>query len=193
MPSLLENEGLVHKLTYMVWQRLAPFASDMEYEDLYQEATEAYLKAESEFDEARGFKFSTYVSGVILNRLNFISDTAIQKRRHESNSSCLSDTFDLSHFPSQESWGKTEQRMIDVMSCLSPVAKVLFRETYMPSDRTILEFRRVEKLNKAKGKRRHGYFYLNIVSELIIKLGMDRSEVEKSRKELLSLGKNDAI
>lgn len=197
MTALQDNIGLVHKITRRVWGRAASFCSDMDYEDFFQEAQRTFLKAESGFDATRGVRFSTYISGAIMNRLNFIADEAIQSSRYEVRSSAMTSSDEdhgemMERISPDDRTLETEfeqERLFDsILNRLSPVARIMFRETFKPSNKMIQEFQAKEALMRKLGKPKLGYFYLNTVAEFLIRNGMSEKAVKNARREILNLG-----
>lgn len=200
MSSLAENMGLVHKMAKKVWGRVAAFDTSLEYEDLFQEAQAVYVKAETGFDPQRAVKFSTYASQAILHRLNYLADTAIQEARFEVSSLQKDkDGNDVEIFELMEQTLAPSTFEDDVIKSdylgkifekLSPVAKVLFRETYFPSELMINQFRAKEAYLKKIGKSRKRYFYLNTVAEFLLKGGLSEESVNKAKRDILAIGEN---
>jgi RNA polymerase sigma factor (sigma-70 family) len=74
---LLErHEGLIRWVAGRYRNRLPP---GLEWDDLLQEGRLALLRARKHFDPARGSRFSTYATGVLLRELS----RAIQRWQHD--------------------------------------------------------------------------------------------------------------
>lgn len=62
-----DNLGLAHMMV-----RKYPLPRGYDYEDMYQEACIELFKASKEYDESKGFKFSTIATTCMANRFNKI-------------------------------------------------------------------------------------------------------------------------
>lgn len=198
MSTLIDNMGLIKKLSRTVWNRLSAFSSDLEYSDLEQEACRIYIKAEEQFNKNSRAKFSTYASDAILNRLNFIADVAIQKAKFEQ-IACYDDEESVS-FEAQVERLISDCEPIEIelsrqdiyegtANGLTPIASILFRETFTPSDKILKEFRAREQALREQGRARTGYFYMNTVAEFLVRSGISSQAVNRAKREIINLGK----
>lgn len=78
-----DNVGLVHTVAKKGWARLQAVGVSMDYDDVFQEVTIAFLKAYESFDETKGFKFSTLFFTCAYNRLNgWVQDLIAERVAH---------------------------------------------------------------------------------------------------------------
>ena len=68
-----DNVGLIHTVTHKSFGRLRAIGAATDYEDLYQELTEVFIKAYDRFDESLGNKFSTYFITSAFHEVNKIA------------------------------------------------------------------------------------------------------------------------
>lgn len=191
MTNIGENMGTVRKVTSQVWSRVSRFDTPLDYSDLEQEACHAYIKAEAEWDSKLGTKMNTYITQAIKNRLNFVADEFIQQSVYEKNDFTSEEgIFDLVNNHACESEEIDHDLDFEfVSSTLSPVAKVIFKETFAPSEKMISVFQTKEKEAFKAGKRRSGYFYMNCVGNFLIENGLSKMIVTNAKKEIIELGK----
>lgn len=67
-----ENSGLIHKAVRMYGNSLMAFGVCPEYEDVFAEFSEVFVKAYDKFDESKGFQFSTFFMNCCFNRASAI-------------------------------------------------------------------------------------------------------------------------
>lgn len=188
MSNIRDNIGTVKKVAGQVWSRVGKFNTPLEYCDLEQEALHTYIKAESEWDSEHGSKKNTYIVQSITNRLNFIADQYIQQSIYEVN--------DLESSNFERVYGESDDILNSlyiekVLDCLSPVARILFKETYAPSEKMLALFRRKEETASKNGKRKSGYFYMNCVVDFLVSNGLSKDTVKSAREEIVNLGRSN--
>lgn len=78
-----KNKGLVHDVSNRGYRRVVSLNVGLEYEDVFQEMSMAFLKAYEGFDESKGYKFTTYYYMAAFNHLNtWIKKTASDRIQH---------------------------------------------------------------------------------------------------------------
>lgn len=190
MSSVHDNMGLIHSIARKVWGRLAPFARDIEYEDLVQEGIRAYVRAENNFKEGKGAKLSTYASNAIMNRLNFVADTAINSARQELR--IEGDFFDMVE-DATEFNVENEEILRASMAQLSKLGALILRESVAPSDKMLEHFRQCESNAREEGRSVSGYFHMNAVADYIRKAGIEEALIVKAIKQVKQLGRSNEI
>ena len=65
-----ENSGLIHTVARKGYGRLMQIGAAVEYEDIFQDLVEVFIKAYDRFDESFGVQFSTYFMRSAFNELN---------------------------------------------------------------------------------------------------------------------------
>lgn len=72
--TLSQHKGMMIKLSRRAQRRLEGAGISVEFDDIMQEATVAFIKAKQGFDPQNGAKFSTYLWTSITNNLNRFCD-----------------------------------------------------------------------------------------------------------------------
>ena len=191
MSSVHDNMGLVHSIARKVWGRLAPFARDIEYEDLVQEGVNAYVRAESQFKEGKGVKLSTYASSAIMNHLNFVADTAINAARQELR--VEGDFFDMVEEGTTEFHVENGEILRASMAQLSRLGALILKESVAPSDKMLEHFRQCESNAREEGRSISGYFHMNAVADYIRKAGIGEARIVEAIKQVKQLGRSNEI
>lgn len=187
MSQLKDNIGLIHSAVKVVLPRVPPGVC---YDDLFQEASAAFVQAERCFKKNRGAKFSTYVSRSMVNALNLFVD----KSRHQANFEVKVEGGESGEdFESVVGRIKSEGQMIDPSQLiemtdsyrskraqLSPFAQRVLTMMVEPSDALRMRLQSIENT-------RSHYPTLNAILELLGPRVNNPDLIERTKREILEL------
>lgn len=197
-----DNTGLIHTVARKGFRRLQAIGASMDYEDLYQELTETFIKAYDRFDESTGNKFSTYFMVSAHNRLNRLAtDYEIERLElkiysiEEINSWCEDGKGTIeekiaSDSPSPEELASVRSSTVNIMRQLSPLAAVVAEFAIDPPDFIEREFVAAQahaNFARSKGVERRARGSLNVAfvcSVLERTSGMTRAMTTSIRSEI---------
>lgn len=131
------NVGLVHDVAQKGYARLVAIGAPLDYEDLFQELTEIFIKSYDKFDESRGCKFSTYYVFSAFNQVNKMAKK-FEVERCELGTRSIEEMDDRasedglsvlekidSGFATPEQYVEAMQMARSVVSGLSPMASTI--------------------------------------------------------------------
>lgn len=141
-----EHMGLVHTFARKGWGRMIAAHVNVQYEDVYQEMSIAFLKATKAYDPEKGYSFTAYAGRAIWNEFNRYAKKHIAERmelgltsmgdlnRNDGEDSSLSiDEFVASPERGPEDNLMRKQEILENLRALSPTAKFLVAQMISPS------------------------------------------------------------
>ncbi|MBR3149585.1 MAG: sigma-70 family RNA polymerase sigma factor [Eubacterium sp.] len=200
-----DNLGLVHSLVKRFVNR------GIEYDDLYQSGCVGLIKAVDNFDESRGFAFSTYAVPVILGEIKrqFRDGGAIKVSRSLKEKSLIvqkaREAFAVKHFREptlselSEITGISKEDLTEILEILTPVQSLSDfyedenKDIDVPTDNSDIVFNRLiihEASSKLSVEDRYiiyqRYFKEKTQSETAKLLGLSQVQISRREKRILA-------
>lgn len=141
-----DHMGLLHTFARKGWSRLIASQISVDYEDVVQELSVAFVKAINSYDPSKGYSFTAYAGRAMWNEFNryakkqineatelgTLSIQALDARSDTDEGGDLYEVFD-SGAPTPEEQLERKQEIIGNLRKLSPTAKFLVSQMMSPS------------------------------------------------------------
>lgn len=139
-----DNVGLIHVVAAKAHRRVLAVGGAYDYNDLYQDLTEVFIKSYDQFNDNLGWKFSTYFTAAAYNRVNRVVGKIVAERVDHKVKSTQeiasrgedgSEIFDLEDASQNPEAAAASSEMIELMlDSLSPLAQEIISLTIDPPD-----------------------------------------------------------
>lgn len=202
-----DNVGLIHTVAQKGFGRLRAIGAATDYEDLFQELSETFVKAYDRFDESLGNKFSTYFMQAAYHEVNRIAKRFEVERiefgvkSFEEMSAGLDGGSveemipDSAMTPEQELIGRDTVR--DMLERLSPLASMIAEMAINPPDFMENEFAAAQahaEYSRSLGveKRARGSLNVAFVCSVLEKTtDLPHGTIKSARNEVLAFAERN--
>jgi len=181
-----DNVRLVHSVARRCFSRLQAIGAVMDYEDVFQELSEIFVRAYDKFDDTAGYKFSTYYMTSAYNGFNKIAKSHEVERLEngvrsmEEMGSRMDDESDIYSVVASEA-ATPEQTAVanssanGMLKSLSPIAALIAELAIDPPDWVEHEFNAAQvhaecSRNLGKERRARGSLNVSFVAGLLEKV-----------------------
>lgn len=199
-----DNVRLIHTVARKGYGRLQQIGASTDYDDLFQELTEVFIKSFDLFDESCGYQFSSYFVRAAYNKINRIAEgfeverIDLGIRSIEELSDNTEDGLDLEeriagNAPTPDEIYEANETANALFSQLSPVAAMVvgmaidppcFIETEFEAAVAHAEYARSQGVERRARGSINTSFICNVLEKTT---NLTRSDLSKARREIAAL------